>query len=100
MVVRRKAPQPGPWRHQPEGSFSPRTGSSKSEDVAAPASPAGPHKKHSPGQAGLEGGIGKAVAELGDEPIDFCIWVGFRGKALVLGAPEMLPRVRGAQGIH
>lgn len=31
----------------------------------------------SPGEAGLEGGVRQAVAKLGDDPIDFCIRVGF-----------------------
>lgn len=30
-----------------------------------------------PGEAGLERDVRKAVAELGNDPIDFCIRVGF-----------------------
>lgn len=33
--------------------------------------------RRSPGEAGLERDVRKAVAELGNDPIDFCIWVGF-----------------------
>lgn len=61
----RKARQPGPPSHQPE-----------SDDVAVPATPEG-RTGHSPGEAGLGWGVGQAVAELGDDPIDFCVQVGF-----------------------
>lgn len=42
-----------------------------------------------PGEAGLEGDVCKAVAQLGDDPINFSVQVGFQGKALVPGALEM-----------
>ena len=51
-----------------------------------------------PGEAGLEGDVCKAVAQLGNDPIDFSVQVGFQGKALVPGALEMLPGVRGGRG--
>lgn len=31
----------------------------------------------SPGEAGPRWGIGRAAAQLGDDPIDFCVRVGF-----------------------
>lgn len=39
------------------------------------------------------------MAEPGDDPINFCIRMGFQGKALVLGALQMLPRGKQAQGL-
>ena len=54
----------------------------------------------SPGEAGLEGDVRKAVAQLGDDPIHFGVWAGFQGKAPVLRALKMLPRVRGGRGIR
>lgn len=50
-----------------------------------------------PGEAGLEGDVCKAVAQLGDDPINFSVQVGFQGKALVPGALEMLFGVRGGR---
>ena len=51
-----------------------------------------------PGEAGLEGHVCKAVAQLGDDLINFGVQVGFQGKVLVLGALEMLLGVRGGRG--
>lgn len=63
-----------------------------------PATHSGVAQRCLPGEAGLEGHVCKAMAQLGDDPIDFGIQVGFQGKVLVLGALEMLLRVRGGRG--
>lgn len=45
--------------------------------AAVLATPGRAARQRSPGEAGLEGDVREAVAEPGDDPIDFCIWVGF-----------------------
>lgn len=70
-------PQPGPCCRQPEGSFPPTEGGNRRVTAAVPAAPGRAVRERSPGGAGLEGDIRKAMAEPGDDPVNFCIWVGF-----------------------
>lgn len=94
----RKGPQPGLCCRQPEGSSPPRGSSRRAEKAGVPGTHGRVARWCLPGEAGLEGGVCKAVAQLGDDPIDFSVQVGFQGKALVPGALEMLLGVRGGGG--
>ena len=91
-------PQPGLCCRHPKGSSPPQGSSRRAEKAVVPATHGRVAWRCLPGEAGLEGDVCKAVAQLGNDPIDFSVQVGFQGKALVPGALEMLPGVRGGRG--
>ena len=93
-----EGPQPGLCCCQPEGSSPPQGSNRRGEKAVVPATHGGVARWCLPGEAGLEGHVCKAVAQLGDDPINFGVQVGFQGKVLVLGALEMLLGVRGGRG--